>query len=233
MSWWMRRRGRASARSERSRSGSVSRKLPPTIQKTSRSPAAACSIISAVVQPGASGTGKPQSPAQRSRVWAGTAGTQPTSAPPCTPEWPRIGTSPEPGRPGRPRARPTLSSALIVSTPWTCCVRPMDQTRTAFGRSMSSCAKASMRSRVVPAPASIASQPRADTFARAASNPVVCAATQASSTPSLSISALSTPVRNARSPPVRTANQSSAMTVPFTALDAIDGIQYRSRPGSR
>src|SRR5947199_97198 len=40
MSWWMRRRGRTSARHDRSSSGIVSRKLPPTIQKRSTSPAA-------------------------------------------------------------------------------------------------------------------------------------------------------------------------------------------------
>ena len=40
------------------------------------------------------------------------------------------------GRPGRPRARPTFTSALIVSTPCACCVSPIDQTKTAFGRSI-------------------------------------------------------------------------------------------------
>ena len=149
---------RARAR-QRSASGSVSRKLPPTIQNRSTSPSAACSIISAVVQPGAGrareaphlGPARRASPRRR-------VGTQPTSAPPCTPEWPRIGTRPRFGRPGSPRARPTLTSALIVSTPCACCVSPIDQTKTAFGRSISSRANACIRSRGAPLSRSSASQ---------------------------------------------------------------------------
>ena len=64
-----------------------------------------------------------------------SSGTQPTSAPPWTPEWPRIGVRPAPGRPASPRARPTLTSARIVSTPWACWVSPIDQTKWARGRS--------------------------------------------------------------------------------------------------
>ena len=143
MSWWMRRRGRCSARRQRSASGSVSRKLPPTIQKRSTSPVGRVIDHLRRRPAGRRGTGKPQTSAQRAAVAASTFGTQPTSAPPCTPEWPRIGTRPRFGRPGSPRARPTFTSALIVSTPCACCVRPIDQTKIAFGRSTSSRANAS------------------------------------------------------------------------------------------
>jgi hypothetical protein len=44
---------------------------------------------------------------------------------------------------------------------------------------------------------------------------------------------LKTPSRNARSPPVWTANHSSAKRVPNTADSAIEGTQYRRRPGSK
>ena len=101
MSWCTRRRGRRRARRVRASSGSVSRKLPPTIQNRSTSPSAACSIISAVVQPGVVGTSNPQTSDQRAAVAASTPGTQPISAPPCTPEWPRIGTRPAVGPPGQ------------------------------------------------------------------------------------------------------------------------------------
>ena len=83
-------------------------------------------------------------------------GTQPTSAPPCTPEWPRIGIRPRRARPGSPRARPTLTSARMVSTPCACCVRPIDQTKMALGRSTSSRANRRMSSRVAPLCASSA-----------------------------------------------------------------------------
>ena len=155
MSWWMRRRGRRSAARERSTSASVSRKLPPTIQNTSTSPRALCSTISAAVHPGVCGTGNPQTSDQRAAVFASTFGMHPTSAPPCTPECPRIGTSPRFGRPGSPRARPTFTSALIVSTPFTCCVSPIDHTKTVLGLSISSCANSSIRSRGMPLAASI------------------------------------------------------------------------------
>ena len=100
--------------------------------------------------PGVSGTGKPQTFAHRAAVSPSTFGVQPTSAPPCTPEWPRMGTRPRFGRPSRPRARPTLTSALMVSAPCTCWVNPMDQTHTVFGRSISRRAKATIRSRDIP-----------------------------------------------------------------------------------
>ena len=101
--------------------------------------------------PRAAGTGKPHAlcPSRRASPRS-TRGTQPTSAPPWTPEWPRIGTRPRFGRPSRPRARPTLTSALTVSTPCACCVRPIDQTKTAFGPGdqqvgeLARCARAAM-----------------------------------------------------------------------------------------
>ena len=61
------------------------------------------------------------------------------------------------GRAGRPRARPTLTSAWTVSTPCACWVRPIDQTKTAFGRSISSRANASIAARVAPLSRSSAS----------------------------------------------------------------------------
>ena len=61
--------------------------------------------------PGVVGTSKPQTSDQRAAVAASTAGTQPISAPPCTPEWPRIGTRPAVGVAGQRRAPARRSSA--------------------------------------------------------------------------------------------------------------------------
>ena len=44
---------------------------------------------------------------------------------------------------------------------------------------------------------------------------------------------LRAPDRKATSPPVEIRNSSSADFVPKSALSGIDGIQYRSMPGSR
>ena len=201
------RAARAPAR-QRSASGSVSRKLPPTIQNT----------IDVAVR--AHDRSSPPSVQPRRRREREAPDARPTApgrgidrrarsrlrAPPCTPEWPRIGTRPRFGRPGRPRARPTLTSALIVSTPCACCVRPIDQTNTALGRSISSRANACMRPRVDTPLSRSSSRPsrRASARLRASSNPVVRSRTYASSTPPASMSARSTPIRNARSPPVWT-----------------------------
>ena len=68
MSWWMRRRGRASARAASAVSGSVSSMLPPTIQNVSTSPAALAAIASVAVHPGVSGGVKPHTAAKRARV---------------------------------------------------------------------------------------------------------------------------------------------------------------------
>ena len=57
----------------------------------------------------------------------------PISAPPWTPEWPRIGMRPAPLRPTLPRARPTLTIAFTPSAPCSCWVIPIDQISTALG----------------------------------------------------------------------------------------------------
>ena len=57
-------------------------------------------------------------------------------------------------------------SALIVSTPFACCVSPIDHTKTALGRSISSCANSSMRLRVMPLAASMPVQLSATATAR-------------------------------------------------------------------
>jgi len=44
---------------------------------------------------------------------------------------------------------------------------------------------------------------------------------------------LKTPFKNARSPPVSTANQASANLVPKNADSATEGTQYFKRPGSK
>ena len=147
------------------------------------------------------------------------AGTQPTSAPPCTPEWPRIGTSPRSGRPASPRARPTLIERLdgvhavrVLRQPHRPDedrVRPRDQQIGERRR----CARATCRSRARCDP----SRPRPPARS-ASSKPVVVRATNALSMPPRSTSARSTPSRNARSPPVCTSNQWSASAVPSSAL---------------
>ncbi len=158
----------------------------------------------------------------------------PTSAPPWTPECPRIGMRPRWGRPGSPRASPTFTRARMVATPWACCVSPMDQTKWAFGRATSRRANSCIRERGAPLARSRASHECPRTARAASSNPVVLRPTKSRSTPpGRSSRAFRTPQRNPRSPPVSTSNQWSARRVPSNALPGSDGIQYRSSPGSR
>ena len=114
MSWWTRRRGRARARRASPASGSVSRKLPPTIQNTSsaarrRSPRPSPSPSS----PAWSGSGKPHA----LRPCGGRVrGERRARSPPRRRPARRSGRGWAPGRSlgrtGRPRASATLTSAL-------------------------------------------------------------------------------------------------------------------------
>ena len=54
----------------------------------------------------------------------------PISAPPCTPEWPRIGMSPQRSRPTKPRVSPRFR-IICTRRRRTCWVMPMLQTSTA------------------------------------------------------------------------------------------------------
>ena len=56
----------------------------------------------------------------------------PTEPMPCTFEWPRIGISPQPGRPTMPRSRARLAIACTFCTPWAWCVMPIVQLKTTF-----------------------------------------------------------------------------------------------------
>jgi hypothetical protein len=158
MSWWIRRPGRASAVRLRVAPDSVSRKFPPTIQKTSTSPAAAASTCALAVNPSARGIGNPHNFSQRPRPGSPGRGVHPTSAPPWTPEWPRIGMRPRFGRPGSPRASPMFVRARIVSTPCACWVSPIDQTKWALGFSIRRRAKSRIRWREAPLESSRFSQ---------------------------------------------------------------------------
>ena len=111
--------------------------------------------------------------------------------------------------------RPTLTSAFTVSTPCACCVSPIDQTKIVFGRAISRSAnvpislarETALAFDRVPGrgfgeharPGRTRSCDRARTSRR-------CRAARSS--------ARSTPIRNARSPPVCTSNQWSASAVP-------------------
>ena len=98
-------------------------------------PFEAASSDSTAFMPRAPGIGKPQRLSRRARFFSSrpppgrTFGAQPTSDPPCTPEWPRIGTRPHFSRPTHPRARARFATARTVSEPWACCVSPIDQTK--------------------------------------------------------------------------------------------------------
>ncbi len=118
MSWWTRSPTRPRARARlRAASGSVSRKLPPTIQKTSIAPAAGgVDHLRRGRGPCGRGPGSPRPRASASPCPAPPGRARsPTSAPPWTPECPRIGIRPRVRAPGQPRARPTLTRARIVS----------------------------------------------------------------------------------------------------------------------
>ena len=171
------------------------------------------------------GQGKPQTWAKRVLCGSSSPGAQPTSAPPCTPECPRIGIIPTFSRPTQPRARPTFIRAWMVSTPWACWVSPMDHTKMPFRASRSISANRRIVARVVPLSASRVSQSCAATWAAASANPVVLRAMKSRSTQPSAASTFSTPFRNARSPPVSTGNHSSANFVPNTAESGTDGTQ--------
>ena len=137
MSWWIARRGVASAARLRVRVRQRLEKIAaddPEDVDVSRGRGSICSTAASPASVGRSEAPDPR-PAG-ARASASTSGRQPTSAPPWTPEWPRIGIRPDRARPGRPRARPTLTSARIVSTPCACWVRPIDQTKCALGLSI-------------------------------------------------------------------------------------------------
>ncbi|MEZ5136936.1 MAG: hypothetical protein R2699_18295 [Acidimicrobiales bacterium] len=78
-SWWIRVGTRPSAVATRGGSGRTSKKLPPEHHNTSSSPRSAASSISAAVNPGASGTGKPHCAASAAACSAST-GAPPGSA---------------------------------------------------------------------------------------------------------------------------------------------------------
>ena len=213
MSWWMRSAGRASAaRVPRLGRRSVSRKLPPTIQKTSSAPRRR--------RP----PSRPRcSPVKRRRREAPDAapgvarwrrrspGTQPTSAPPCTPEWPRIGISPRPVAPTQSARQADVDQRLdgvdavrVLREPH----RPDEDRVRARRRSsrakrrISAARGAALRFERRPrrAPAPRRARP---------SKPAVRASTNASVDRRRPRPApCSTPTRNARSPPVWTSNQS-------------------------
>ena len=173
MSWWTRVPTRASPWATAAGSGSVSMKLPPTIQNASMAPRQAASTISDAVSPLKEGHGKPQTWLKRVLCGSSSPGAQPTSAPPCTPECPRIGIIPAFSRPTQPRASPTFIRAWMVSTPWACWVSPMDHTKTPFRASRSISANRRIVARDVPLSASRVSQSCAATWAAASVNPVV------------------------------------------------------------
>ncbi len=136
-----------------------------------------------------------------------------------------MGMRPAPGRPTLPRARPRLTIAATLSAPRSCCVMPMDQTSTAAFAEAYSRANRSMSARVAPDCRSSSSNDSRANSATSVSNPSVCSRTKSRSTvPSASIT-LSTPLRNARSPPVCTAKNSSVMCVPNIALSTLLGTQ--------
>ncbi len=115
--------------------------------------------------------------------------------------------------------------ARTLSTPHTCCVMPIDQTRTALPAAAYIRAKRAMSSTDEPDQRARSSSERSASPARSSSQPVVWALMNRSSTSPSSASTLSTPVRNAMSPPVETGKKSVATWVPKMALSGFEGTQ--------
>jgi hypothetical protein len=136
-------------------------------------PSAEAVSISVAARPFALGTGKPHTCAQRSSVASSLTGAQPTSAPPCTPEWPRIGIKPQRSRPTKPLASATLMIERTLSSPHSCCVTPMLQTKTAVSASPSIRASSSISSREDPESRSSASHGCSSSAAATSAKPVV------------------------------------------------------------
>ncbi len=183
--------------------------------------------------PGVAGGVKPHAAPTRARASASSIaappgsvfGTLPHSAAPWTPLWPRIGIRPVRARPSMPRANARLTSAATFSTPKRCCVTPMLQTKTALRARAYCSAKRAMSSRDSPDSRSSSSHDWVASAASSAAKPVVCASMNARSSASRATSAFSTPLANARSPPIATWKKSSISALPKTALRATDGTQ--------
>ncbi len=118
-----------------------------------------------------------------------------------------------------------MTTAATLSAPRSCWVIPIDQTNTADGAAPYIRANRSMSARVAPDWRSRSSNDSRSSSSTTASKPTVWSRTKSRSTvPSESIT-LSTPFRNARSPPVFTAKNSSVMCVPNIALSTLLGTQ--------
>ena len=96
-------------------------------------PFPASSIILGAAIPGTAGTAAPHDSPMRAAFSALTAsppgktsGPSPTSAPPWTPLWPRIGITPHFSRPTIPRTAASVASDRTFSTPNVCCVSPIE-----------------------------------------------------------------------------------------------------------
>ena len=200
-------------------------------------PAPAASTISSAVMPGrGAGPGSrtsrraaPRRSARRSATPPGNAvAYAPISAPPCTPECPRIGMRPAPGRPTLPRASARFTIAATLSAPCSCCVIPIDHTRTADGAVGVHAGEAL---HVGAGRARLRARDRSnDSRVELASSSCVeagrCArARSRRSIPPSASSTFSTPLRNATSPPVCTPKNSSAICVPNIALSTLLGTQ--------
>ena len=210
MSWWMRRRAARARAGDRSASASVSRKLPPTIQNESTSPAADCSTISAR-RPAAAAAG-PGNPRRRpprrgrriDRRHAADFGAALHAGVAADRHEPAVRPSGQPAREPDVDQRVDRVDAVRVlrqpHRPDEDRVRPLDQQprerphrcpRTRRSRARASAQSRRKRRRRAP--------PRTRRCA-SRTNVVVDAAASRSS-------ARSTPTRNARSPPVCTWNQ--------------------------
>ena len=133
---------------------------------------------------------------------------------------------------GSPRARPTLTSALTVSTPCACCVSPIDHTKIAFGCAIS---------RSANAPISLARETalafdRVPVAASAACG--ACVEPDGVVAHERLVDAL--PLDSARSTPTETPIAAGVHVEPMVgerraanSARGIDGIQYRCNPGSR
>ena len=115
--------------------------------------------------------------------------------------------------------------AATLSDPCSCCVIPMDHTSTAVRADAYIRAKRSMSARVAPACGSRSSKDSLWSNASNAAKPSVCSHTNERSIPPSARSTFMTPFRNATSPPVLTAKNSSVIFVPNIALSTLLGTQ--------
>src|SRR5216684_255139 len=155
---------RRSAPAVYSVSGAAERKFPPRAKKIFALPSWSAWMAPTVSRPWWRGARMPVAFSSASRK-AGVGFSQiPIVRSPCTLLWPRTGHTPAPVLPIAPRRSRTLTTSRMLSTAFSCCVRPIAQQKMMSSFSMRKREAARICSSAMPLPRTISGQPKAARF---------------------------------------------------------------------